>query len=495
MADNIFIEKYDEVYVRCYTEPGISYELQEYFTFEVPGARFMPQVRNKFWDGKIRLYNPSTGLIYAGLVPYIREFAKNYDYTVEVDDELHDVEFPLAEATSYAKDLLKGAGFEPRDYQLKAFAHAMRTKRALMLSPTASGKSLIIYLIAHMMQEMGNKILVIVPTTSLVYQMQTDFKDYGFEKDVRVIDGSQNKSWRDTISEGIVISTWQSIHKMPKPWFAQFKCVIGDEAHHFKSKSLTTIMTKLVDCPYRFGFTGTIDETQTHKLVLEGLFGSIKKVTTTSELMEKGTLSKLGVKAIVLKHPGASCDLLKKATYQDELQHIVGSPARNKFIQNLVTGLNGNTLLLYQLVEKHGKILYNNILEQQQKEVIDRNIFFVSGEVDAAAREQIRALVESDTDAIIVASYGTFSTGINIKNLHNVVFASPSKSKIRVLQSIGRGLRRSDTKSNATLFDIADDLTHKSRKNYTLKHFQDRVQFYNDEKFDYKIYQVKLNGV
>ena len=495
MSDNIAIEKYDDVHVRCYCEPGIGYELQEYFTFEVPGARFMPQVRNKFWDGKIRLFNPATGLIYAGLVPYIREFAKNYEYAVELDDDLSDESFSLKEAKSYATKLLEGTGFTPRDYQLKAFAHAMRTRRALLLSPTASGKSLIIYMIAHMMKEMGNKILVKVPTTSLVYQMQTDFKDYGFGEQTRVIDGTQDKSWRSSIDESIVISTWQSIYKMPKPWFNQFKCVIGDEAHNFKSKSLTTIMTKLIDCPYRFGFTGTLDETQTHKLVLEGLFGSVKKVTSTSELIEKGTLAELGVKCIVLKHPAESAALLKKATYQDELQHIVGSKARNSFINNLVLSLDGNTLVLYQLVEKHGKVLYNNILEQQQKEVVDRNVFFVSGEVDAKTREEIRGLVENDTDAIIVASYGTFATGINIKNLDNVVFASPSKSKIRVLQSIGRGLRRSERKSKATLFDIADDLQHKAHKNFTLKHFAERVKYYNDEKFDYKIYQVKLNGI
>ena len=492
MSDNIFVEKYDEVYVKVFCEPGIGYELQEYFTFEVPGARFMPQVRNKFWDGKIRLFNPATCLIYAGLVPYIREFAKLFEYTVSVDEDLSEDPFSIKEAKEFAAE--KTTNYTPRDYQLKAFAHAMRNRRALLLSPTASGKSLIIYLIAQAMKDYGNKILVIVPTVSLVYQMQTDFQDYGFKDSIRVIDGKQNKSWREHISEEVVISTCQSLHKMPKPFFSQFKCVIGDEAHLFKSKSLTNIMTKLEDCPYRFGFTGTIDDTLTHKLVLEGLFGAVKKVTTTAELMEKGTLADLKVKMITLKHPATQCELMKKATYQEELQYLVGSEARNKFLQNLILSLDGNSLVLYQLVEKHGKPLYNNILEQVNKQVVDRNVFFVSGEINAETRENIRALVEEDKDAIIVASYGTFSTGINIKNLDNIIFASPSKSKIRVLQSVGRGLRKSDRKSEATLFDIADDLTHKSRKNFTLKHAADRIKFYNDEKFDYKIYQVKLNG-
>lgn len=290
-------------------------------------------------------------------------------------------------------------------------------------------------------------------------------------------------------SHNIFISTWQSIFKQPKEWFDQFDVVIGDEAHQFKAKSLTTILTNMENCGYRFGFTGTLDGTQTHKLVLEGLFGPVKKVTTTKTLMDDGQLSEFRIKALILKHNKERCKEISKLKYQEEMDYLVKSPSRNKFITNLAVSLDGNTLLLFQYVDKHGKILYNNI-----RDIVDddREVFYVSGETKADEREDIRSMVETQNNSIIVASFGTFSTGINIKNLHNVIFASPSKSKIRTLQSIGRGLRLGDNKEYATLYDIADDLTHGKKQNYTLTHFIERMKMYNEEKFKYKIYTINL---
>ena len=181
--------------------------------------------------------------------------------------------------------------------------------------------------------------------------------------------------------------------------------------------------------------------------------------------------------------------MLSKANYQDELDYLVRSDARNRFIKNLALSLEGNTLLLFQFVEKHGHVLHEMI-----KRETNRPVYYVHGGVDGDEREDIRKIVETQTDTIIVASSGTFSTGINIRNLHNIIFGSPSKSKIRNLQSIGRGLRKSDSKSIATLYDIADDLTHGNRKNYTILHFVERMKIYNEEQFEYKIYPVNLKG-
>jgi superfamily II DNA or RNA helicase len=244
----------------------------------------------------------------------------------------------------------------------------------------------------------------------------------------------------------------------------------------------------LSSCKYRFGFTGTLDGTQTHKLVLEGLFGPVRQVTTTSELIEQKHLSNFLIKAIILKYPDDIRQQLRNADYQAEIDFLVRNEARNRFIKNLTLSLEGNTLLLFQFVEKHGKILHE-LLKDQGKPV-----FFVHGGVDGEDRENIRRIVEKEQNAIIVASSGTFSTGVNIRNLHNVIFGSPSKSKIRNLQSIGRVLRKSDSKDSAVLYDIADDLTWKSRKNYTLLHFMARVAIYNEEKFEYKIYPVNLKA-
>jgi superfamily II DNA or RNA helicase len=275
---------------------------------------------------------------------------------------------------------------------------------------------------------------------------------------------------------------------MPKKWFDQFSCVVGDEAHLFKAKSLTGIVSKMVDCDYRFGFTGTLDGTQTHKLVLEGLFGPTKKVTTTAELIEQKHLADFMIKCIVLKYSDQEREAMKKAAYPDEIDWIVRHPGRNKFIKNLTLSLKGNTLVLYQFVEKHGKELF------QMFQDTGRDVVIVHGQVDGDAREEIRHETEKAENKIIIASYGTFSTGVNIKNLHNVIFASPSKSRIRNLQSIGRGLRKGDNKTEATLYDIADDLTWKTHQNHTLLHFAERIKIYGEEQFDYKIYTVKLKG-
>jgi len=477
----IQIEKFNETYNKVHCSDDIARELSDYFTFEVPGARFIPSVKAKKWDGKIRLFNSGTHHIYAGLIEYVEDFAKQNSYSCE---RLTDFTDDVIENVSDVVDSFELTK-EPRDYQLAAFAHAIRKRRALLLSPTASGKSLIIYMLCRYYNV---KTLLVVPTTSLVYQMYTDFEEYGFDSKSKchMIFSGQEKD----VDTQIYISTWQSIYKLPKKWFDQFECVIGDEAHLFKANSLTTIMKNLGNCKYRFGFTGTLDGSHTHKLVLEGLFGTVKKVTTTSELIEQKYLSEFRIKAILLGYDDETRHLIKKATYQDEMDFLVNHPPRNKFICNLAVSLKGNTLVLYQYVDKHGKAIYDEI----KNKAVDRQVYFVSGTISGSDRDDIRRAVELEIDSIIVASYGTFSTGVNIKNLHNIIFASPSKSRVRNLQSIGRGLRLGDRKERACLYDIADDLSWKQTRNHTLNHFVERIKIYNEEKFEYKTYNIPLKG-
>jgi superfamily II DNA or RNA helicase len=333
--------------------------------------------------------------------------------------------------------------------------------------------------------------LIIVPTTSLVEQLSSDFMNYGQN------DGAFSDKWIHKIYSGkekdpispIVVTTWQSIYKMPKQWFDQFGMVIGDEAHTFQAKSLTSIMEKLTDCPYRIGTTGTLDGTLTHRLVLEGLFGPVYQVTTTKALMDDDKLAQLNIQALVLKYSDEECKSVKDKVYSEEIDFIVSHAKRNNFIKNLALDQTGNTLVLFNLVEKHGKPLFKLIREAADE---NRKIFYVSGETDVSDREAIRGITEKEKNAIIVASLGTFSTGINIKNLHNIIFASPSKSQIKVLQSIGRGLRKADDGRDCTLYDLCDDLHWKTKKNYTLVHAGIRIQLYTKEKFNYKIHEVQL---
>jgi superfamily II DNA or RNA helicase len=485
VVDKVIISNRNEAYVHISCPSGIDYELREHFTFKVPGAEFTPQYRNRLWDGKVRLFDVRTNLIYRGLVPYIIKFCEDREYHFEYDNEIYDEEFSVEEAKEFIKTL--NIPLEVRDYQLDAFIHAIRVRRVLLLSPTASGKSLIIYLLLRKIN--ANRILIIVPTISLVSQLASDFADYGFDSSnlVHTIFAGRDKQ----SDKKVFISTWQSLYKLPSSYFQQFDAVIGDEAHLYKSKEISSLMSKMINARYRIGTTGTLDGTKTHKLVLEGLFGPVRKVTTTKDLMDQKVVADFNIKCLLLKHNASICQAAKNFTYQQEIEYLVLNESRNNFIANLGLSLEGNTLILYQYVEKHGMIL-NNIINSKLSS--DRKCFFIYGKTDVEIREETRKIVETEKNAIIIASYGTFSTGTNIKNLHNIIFASPSKSRIRNLQSIGRGLRKSDTKDSAVLFDIADDMSWKKKQNYTLKHFEERLKIYMEEKFKFKIYKVELKG-
>ena len=484
MSD-LILHKKNEAYIQFECDRGIAQELSDYFTFFVPGHQFTPAYKSRIWDGKIRLADLRSFTIYHGLVPYIEVFCKEREYTLEIDSDVSVTQnFSLVEAKEFV-DTLK-LPHEIRDYQLKSFVQAIRNKRMLLLSPTASGKSLVLYCIIRYLQIENERGLLIVPTTSLVEQMYKDFEDYGYDSEQychRQYSGKDKHT-----NKFLTITTWQSIYKNPGEYFEQFDFVLGDEAHQFKAKSLTTILSGCVNAKYRIGTTGTLDGTQTHKLVLEGLFGPVYKATSTADLIEKGQLASFKIKCLILKHPESVCKMARSWDYNQELEYIVMNTARNDFIRNLALSLNGNTLILFQFVEKHGKSLYANIKEHAK----NRHVFFVFGGTDVEIRESVRAITEKERDAIIVASYGTFSTGVNIRNLHNIIFASPSKSRIRNLQSIGRGLRIGDNKDEAVLFDISDDFRIGKYTNYTLKHFVDRVKIYDDEKFNYKFYNIEL---
>ena len=458
--DLVTITKKNEVYIKVDSPADIAQEICDHFTFLVPGHTFIPAYRKRLWDGKIRLFNIYNRLLYHGLFEHLCKFLYVRDYKVNFGS---DFKVTKCEVSSDYIDSLKLPHI-PRDYQLDAVNHALTHKRSLLLSPTASGKSLIIYIL---IRYLNLKTLILVPTTSLVSQMYNDFRQYGWD----VANNCHTVfAGRDKGSElPCIISTWQSIYKLNQKYFEQYELVIGDEAHGFKSKSLTSIMTKSINAKYRIGATGTLDGSQTHKLVLEGLFGKVHKVTSTKKLIDDKHLSPFQINTLILKHPDSICYDLRKLNYHEELEYLISSSARNKFIINLALDMKGNTLLLFRFVEKHGRLLYNMIKEKT--DVTNRKTFFVYGGTDADTREQIRHIVERERDSIIVASYGVFSVGVDIRNLHNIIFASPTKSRIRNLQSIGRGLRKSKQKTVATLYDIADNLSHGEKKNYTLGHF------------------------
>ena len=483
---SVSLEKFNEVYLRVKCEPSVAKELSEFFTFEVPNAKFMPSVRNRLWDGRVRLFSPATGKIYLGLLPYVRRFLAENGYKIEYGEGIvppRTIEKDLT--VKYVRSLQK-KGFKARGYQIDAIHNILESNRGLILSPTGSGKSFIIYVLTrYYVQKFENKkILIVVPTTSLVEQMYNDFADYGWFPDEhchKLYAGSDKNT-----SKEVVISTWQSIYKLDKRYFSQFGAVFVDECHLAKAKSLTGIMTKLHDCKYRIGTTGTLDGTEVHQLVLEGLFAKCKQITTTAQLVKEKHLSNLHIKCLVLRH---AKEHRKGRTYPEEMDYLATSASRNKFICKVAESQEGNTLVLAQYIKQLQTL---NLLLGKCSITNPRSVFFVYGRTDTTEREEIRNIVEEEENAIIIASYGVFSTGINIKRLHNIIFASPYKSQIKVLQSIGRGLRRTEDKTDCNLFDISDDLSYNNRSNYTLKHLEKRVEIYNQEEFDYEIIPVKL---
>lgn len=474
MSNIVKVSKIDEVFLKVHCDDGLARDLFDFFSFTVPNAKFMPSYRNKFWDGKVRLFSIKTHKIYIGLLPYIDEFCKERGFEFEGVEEVLGIKEREPELDEFVKSL--DLPFKPRGYQLEALKSSLQYGRQLLLSPTASGKSLIIYMLARYYDK---KTIIIVPTTSLVEQMTKDFIDYGYKDRVCKIYHGQ-----EVFDAPITVTTWQSFAKAPKEVLESFDVVVGDEAHLFKAQTLKGILEKMKTTAIRIGTTGTLDGTEVHRLQLEGLFGPVKKVISSAELIEEGTIASIDIQCIILRHTKQ-----KKMSYQDEMDYLVSHQGRNQFITNLVGSLKGNTLVLFQYIEKHGQPLWElfNPMVSRMK----GTLHYVHGATDTEDREAVREIVETSKkkNNVILASYGTFSTGVNIKKIDNVVFASPSKSRIRNLQSIGRGLRKTEGKDSMRLFDISDDL---QCENHTLNHLKERINIYNEESFPYTIQQFDL---
>ena len=486
MSSNVIISKRNEIDLDLECETHILYELQEAFSFDVEGASFSPAYRSRHWDGKIRLCSVAQKTLPSGLVYRLCKWLDKHGYTWEFkDNKYYGVpyevdEMIVPEGVEYFLD--KITHIKARSYQSETIFHALKEYRKTIVSPTGSGKSLMIYAIARYLKSINKRVLIVVPTKSLVEQMYGDFAEYGWDVGEHCHRIYQGHSI-DT-KKPVTISTFQSIYGLDRNWYRQFDGVIGDECHNFKAKVLQGIMKKCPDAKYRYGFTGTLDGKNVNQLILEGHFGPVYRTTSSSDLMDKGYLAKLNVEIVQLKHTPQEFN-----TYNDEIEFIGNCQERNKFISKLAIGLEGNVLVLFSRVEGHGIPLH-----QMMDSLTNKQVHLIHGDVDVQTREQIRKLVDHSFNNIIVASYGTFSTGVNIRNLHHVVFASPSKSRVRVLQSIGRGLRKAKGKNGCILYDVADDFRKPhGRNNFTLSHLTERIKLYNEEDFTYRIHEVALS--
>lgn len=496
-TDKISLVKLDETYMMVIAERHILLEINELFCFEAPNSKFDPRVRNGYWDGKIRLFKLNEKKLYVGLLDTLIQYAIKNSYELDIDPALYPYDINIDE--EYVRNFISSLDLKVtvRDYQLDSLVKLFQKGRAICLSPTGSGKSFLIFLclLFALKESEKGKALIIVPRVDLVNQLKEEFEGYiGKKLPIHTISSGAEK---DT-NYPITISTWQSIYKQEPDWFLQFDILIGDEVHNFKAKSLIYIVESMKNAFFRFGFTGTLDGTLTNKMVLEGLFGKTMSVTTTKKLMNEGYLADLKIiihglnypikerkQLYDIKFPKEGGEKSKEEAYFKELEYILSHEKRNAYILNLAKSLKGNTLLLFRFVE-YGKMLYNTLKDEGY------NVHFISGEIKPEERDEIKKSIMSSDQSILVASFGTYAEGVNIPNLHSVIFSSPNKGKIKVLQSIGRAIRTHSSKECATLHDIVDVLEYRKQENFALKHFNERMEMYSKEDFEYEIKEIEL---
>lgn len=494
----VFFQDYSHAKIEA--SNSLIMEIREYFSFEVEGARFNPKFKWGSWDGKIRLMD-NNGLLPIGLVSMLAKFAEENDYKIYVDDlfkSQHLISRKDFDEWVDQLDIYSGqTKIDPYWYQKDSVFEAINGQRRTLNLPTSAGKSLIQSLISRWyFENMEGKILLIVPTTALVDQMIDDFTDYRLFPRQAML-GIRGGTKRDS-NAVVYVSTWQTACKQPAEWFKQFGCLMVDECHLATGAQISKIVKNMVNCRFKFGLSGSLRDGKANVLQYIGMFGDVFRPVSTKDLMEEGQVADLKINSIFLRYTDDETVIMKGSDYQKEIKYITEHKKRNAWICRLALKLAAkekNTLVLFKNI-KHGKLLYEALKAKHDK------VFYVSGETDTDTRTALKKAAEGDNGMIIVASYGVMSTGISIKNLHHVVFAHPIKSKIMVLQSIGRVLRLHGSKTFATLWDIVDNLAVKTKSktakkkyshmNYGMKHGLERIQRYNSEKFDYTIAEVEL---
>lgn len=493
--ETIVIEKVDAVYFKINCSIGQSMELKEFFSCYAPNYKWDIRFKSKIWSGKISYFDTRLKLLPIGLLPKLVKFCKqfnyNYRYEFNVDSmhntlSQHDLNLFYNNIFKYVRDR-----YYPRDYQNDAIMNSIQNKRGITIAGTGSGKSLMFYTLTRFLRLMNKKILIIVPTVNLVEQAYNDFIDYGFTDISRETDKLyakySNEFNKDNIRP-ILISTYQSLISKPNSFFKIFDCVIVDECHGVRSesKSLQKILKLCSNAEYRYGFTGTMPLENADVFTLVGYIGPVIYDIGAKELIDKGILSQIKIANLILKYPLESVKECKGRGYDYELKYILNYKPRNKVLDFIInnTPSNQNTLILLSRIETHLK----PVVDYLKVAFPNKRIRVIHGGVDAVERENVRSILEKENGIILVASYKTVSTGMNVKNLHQIVFFSSYKSRSTVLQSVGRGLRKHKSKDKLIVYDVVDDLGYQSKRNVVYNnhiylHWLERLKFYKQQGF------------
>ena len=488
----VFIKKVNESFVRVTGEYDQLLNISNYFSFFTDNYMWSPKYRSGIWDGKLRLFNLRNNLLPIGLFPRLKYFCKESCIDTEIDFKKTSIKITDENIIDFSKKKLK-MEITLRDYQVNAIRESFKAGKLIVKSPTSSGKSAIIYLIQELYRAIhkGSKVLIIVPTISLVEQMKGDFLEYS-ENSAVDISGQINTVYsgqeRD-FKKQITVSTWQSLQNIKKKkFFQQFKCVLVDECHSCENAiQIKNIIESCSQADMKVGFTGTLSDPKVNKIQLEGLFGKVNAEVTTKKLMERQLISKLNIKVFVLNYKDDIKRVNHKSLYHEEMQFLQELDSRTDFIIKTINSIDKNILFLFRNLSYGTKIF-----ELLNRTIKGRKIYYVAGSTKVEVREQVRKVTNLDRNAIIVASLQVFSTGINLPALDYVIFGQTFKSKIKVLQSIGRVLRKTEKKNKAVLIDIVDNLTWRRRKNYAFKHALDRISIYDKEQFNYDIKEIDI---
>jgi len=515
------------------------HQIKIWLSRKVKGWRFLPAVKMGLWNGEVSYFD--NGKVNLGLWKECYKGCKEIDVTFNIENR---DEFPinrdvtLQSVQEFCKDFFKYhrvkdkdgnlIPFIPYDYQIETAYKILKNRYCMAEVATSGGKSLIISIVFFYTLKRidpNAKFLIIVPSINLVTQFYDNIMEYNYgqnmmsDADIRdrkiqaliednvgyspcnirieEIMSDRPRKYSGVVSPNVYIGCYQSLEKWPKKFFEQFYGIATDEAHGAKSTTIKAILKRTVGtAKLRFGVSGTFPPDDSAEIlgVQEYLGPKITQIEA-SLLMKQGTITPVKIKAILLNHnDNELASKLRKVkgadgavVYQYEKKYVQASDKRLEFIGKITKAANNNMLILFHTIEYGGKLL-----EYLKKCCPDKEFHYIDGQINNKSREFIKAEMEkTDKVKILIASYGTLSTGVSIKNIHSIIFADSFKSESLIIQAIGRALRLFEGKKQAIIFDLID-IFENDPNNILYRQFLERESFYKKRSYPYEIKKISL---
>ena len=468
---------------------------------------FHPLVKKKIWDGSINFIDKRGPFwkIPIGLWSEVLEIGKEYGYEFHIEgiENLFLTDLKLEDFKAWVDEFFKDSDIEPREYQIEAAWKIVKFRYSVSEIATSSGKTLISFMIFAFLKSQGyiRKFLMIVPSTNLVIQGTEDFEDYGIDqigsKIQQIGGGSKMREGCD-----VVIGTFQSLVKKDREYFEEFDAVFIDEAHHTNSTSIKKIMSNCMHTGWRFGLTGTLTKRgSADHLTIQQYLGPVLVEISPDFLFRNNYATPVAIKIVILdwlsaEYKDKMAELKSSSEkmegndlYNLERKLVISNKARLNYIVDFINKTSKNSLVLFQSVkDEYGRNIWNGIRETNSS----KEAFYVDGDTNEQLREEYKSRMETGENKVLIATYGTFSTGISINNLHNIFLVESYKSEVLIKQSLGRGMRKMEGKEKVNIIDFVDDFSTVGYKNYLMKHSEARIAIYKNENFDYKIFRITL---